>query len=98
MEVVYIKSSRADGDEALVPPLVALLERSRQTVSPELRVLAHKVESDAAKAAARAASGAGPARADDSDEDEQRQMQIANRNKQLARHEAKKNQGRGGRR
>ena len=82
-------------DEALVPSLVALLERSRQLVPPELRSLAQALESDAAKAAARAAKAAAAGGEDEDDEeDERRQLQIANREKQLAKQQKKRNKGR----
>ena len=85
-----------DGDEPLVPPLVALLERSRQAVAPELRSLAVKVEREAAKAAARTLQAEAAALAGvEEEEDEQKQLQIANRAKQMAGHQAKKNKERG---
>ena len=77
-----------DGDQALVPPLVALLERSRQSVPPEMRDLARKVDADVARAAAGTARGQGCA--DNEEEDERAQMQISNREKQMARQNAKK--------
>ena len=85
----------ADGDEALVPSLIALLERSRQPVPAELRSLAQTLESDAAKAAARAAKTAAAGGEDEEDEeDERRQLQIANREKQLAKQQKMRNKGR----
>ena len=75
-----------DGDEALAPPLVALLERSRQSVPPEMRELAQRVVSDV-----RTAAGAVRAECDDEGEEMERlRLQVANREKQLARQRAKK--------
>ena len=78
-----------DGDEALTPPLVALLERSRQRVPPEVAELARKAEAEAARVAS------GPSRragldGEDEEEDERTQAQTANREKQMARHRAHK--------
>ena len=86
-----------DGDDALVPPLVELLDRSRQTVPPELRSLVATLETHATRMASDAAkrsAGGGNAQADDEEgggaEDERKQMQIANRAKQLAKQQAKR--------
>ena len=91
-----------DGDEALVPSLVALLERSRQAVPPEMRDLVRKLEADAARNAKTEARAQNMGDDDDEEEDERTQMQIANREKQLARQKAKKSKemkkGSGGRR
>ena len=82
-----------DGDEALVPPLVTLLERSRQSVPLAVRDLARKVEADVARMAAAAEAGTAAADEDDEDDEaaERTRMQIANREKQLAKHRARKN-------
>ena len=77
-----------DGDEAQVPGLVALLERSRQKVPAEMRDLARKAEADTARAAA--AGERTMADGDDDDEKERVQQQITNREKQLVRQRAKK--------
>ena len=89
-----------DGDEALVPPLAALLERSRQNVPPEMHELARKVVADAARAASRGAEAAGVSDEDEDEEKERLRMRIANREKQLAKQREKKIKGggKGGRR
>ena len=85
-----------DEDEALVPRLVGVLERSRQVVPPGVRSLAprvaQKVEQVLASAAAAAAAAAAGV---DDEEEERRQMRIANREKQRARQQAKKSKERG---
>ena len=77
-----------DGDELMAPSLVALLERSRQNVPPELRALARKEEARNANAT----SASGFAEEEDDDDDERR-AQVANREKQMARQRAKKAAG-----
>ena len=91
-----------DGDEPLVAPLVALLERSRQRVPPELRTHAQRIANEATKGA-EAGQGAPDGVADGGEESElayerrqMRQMQIANREQQLAMHAQKKSRERGG--
>ena len=77
-----------DGDECLVPGLVALLERSGQNVPAEMRDLVRKVEADAERAVS---GGALIAAGDDDDAKKERlRLQIANREKQLAMQRAKK--------
>jgi superfamily II DNA/RNA helicase len=82
-----------DGDEGLVPPLIPLLERSRQSVPLELVELARKAEAEAAKAAARPGAGAADSDDDEDEEDERTRMQIANREKQMAQQRDKKAKG-----
>ena len=81
-----------DGDEGLVlvPRLVAMLERSRQSVPPEMRDLARKVEADAARALAAGTLVEEDTGAEDDEQKERLRLQIANREKQLARQTAKK--------
>ena len=83
------------GDEPLVPPIVALLERSHVCVPSELRALAATVERDAATAIDRTAQAVGDAV--DDEEDERKQMQIANRERQLQMQQKRKNKERRGR-
>ena len=84
-------------DEAIAPPMVQLLERSRATVPRELIEMANAQRlaeaSATAKAARRAAAGdadaGAAAAADDDDVDEMREAQIANRQRQLEQQKAK---------
>ena len=78
-----------DGDEPLVAPLVALLERTRQGVPSELRSLATSIGSDAARAKEHRGAE------EDDESSERRRMQIANREKQLLMQQQKRAKERG---
>jgi superfamily II DNA/RNA helicase len=79
-----------DGDEALAPPLLAMLRRCRQSAPPQLVEIASAAT---ARAAAESARGVEPLEVRE-EEDERRATAISNREKQRRMQQLKNAKGR----